>query len=184
MSRSSLDLYTIGIGPSSSHTVGPMRAAQRFVSELLRTEKVERIAWVEAHLYGSLALTGKGHGTDKAVLLGLEGELPESVDVDRAEARVEAIRQSRKVRLGGVLERNFEGRRDLVFHRMESLPGHPNGLCFVAHAADGAEPLTLRGDGRHFVSLDKVIATMRQTGADMSTKYKETSRGGLAVNLT
>ena len=82
MSRSALDLYTIGIGPSSSHTVGPMRAARRFVTELGETGRWREVAWVEAHLYGSLALTGKGHGTDKAVLLGLEGERPESVDVD------------------------------------------------------------------------------------------------------
>ena len=142
MSRSALDLYTIGIGPSSSHTVGPMRAARRFVTELGETGRWREVAWVEAHLYGSLALTGKGHGTDKAVLLGLEGERPESVDVDRADAQVAGIRERGRLNLGGVEERIFEESRDLVFHRMENLPGHPNGLRFTARRADGTAILS------------------------------------------
>jgi L-serine dehydratase len=141
MSLSALDLYTIGIGPSSSHTVGPMRAAQRFAAALAHTGADARTARVQAHLYGSLALTGKGHGTDKAVLLGLEGELPESVDVDTADARVAAIRTSGRLLLGGTREIAFEEKQDLVFHRTRPLPAHPNGMRFTAHDEGGTELL-------------------------------------------
>ncbi len=142
MNLSALDLYTIGIGPSSSHTVGPMRAARRFVALLQEAGVQARTARVEAHLYGSLALTGKGHGTDKAVLLGLEGELPESVDVDCVDARVAAIRADRRLRIDGGQEIAFEEKQDLVFHRTKPLPAHPNGMRFIAFDADGAELLT------------------------------------------
>lgn len=142
MSLSVLDLYTIGIGPSSSHTVGPMRAGQRFIMRLSEAGILDQTMRVEAHLYGSLALTGKGHGTDKAVLLGLEGELPESVDVDAADARVNAIREGKRLRLGGSREIAFDDKSDLLFHRMESLPAHPNGLRFIAFAENGVELLS------------------------------------------
>ncbi|WP_009964455.1 L-serine ammonia-lyase [Verrucomicrobium spinosum] len=141
MSLSVLDMFTIGIGPSSSHTVGPMRAGCRFAHRLAEAGLINLTARVEAHLYGSLALTGKGHGTDKAVLLGLEGELPESVDVDEVPFRLERIRRERMLNLGGSHAVPFEEKRDLLFHRLESLPAHPNGLRFVAYDADGGELL-------------------------------------------
>jgi L-serine dehydratase len=325
-----LDMFTIGIGPSSSHTVGPMRAARRFVEGLAASGHLERIARIEAHLYGSLALTGLGHGTDRALMLGFEGETPEGVDLDGLSARVERIRNRHCLELGGRRELAFDGANDLRLHRTQQLPAHPNGMRFVAYDAAGTpeveevyysvgggfvvneqdavsgrlnlhepdvpfpyrsgddllrfaresglsvsemtlrneaawrpEPATrsglllvwramqecvnrgcrasgalpgelkvarraprifreltdrpevnlrdpvggrvqvpciernamgaveainaarlaLAGDGTHRVSLDRVIATMRQTGADMNTKYKETSRGGLAVNV-
>ncbi len=133
-----LDLFTIGIGPSSSHTVGPMRAADRFVRTLERLGVLEKTARVQAHLYGSLALTGKGHGTDVAVLLGLEGETPESVAVDSVPARVAAVRSGGRLRLANVREVVFAEAEDLAFHRTESLPGHPNGMRFAAFDAAGA----------------------------------------------
>ena len=110
MTISVLDLFTIGIGPSSSHTVGPMRAAQRFADGLAE----RRTAWpatarVEAHLYGSLALTGRSHGTDRAVLLGLEGETPEGVDVDAIASRLEHIRAQGRLRLGGTQRSGLRG---------------------------------------------------------------------------
>jgi L-serine dehydratase len=142
MSLSVLDLFTIGIGPSSSHTVGPMRAGKRFVTRLVEGGLLERTARVVAHLYGSLALTGKGHGTDKAVLLGLEGETPEGVDVDAVPQRLETIRAGKKLRLGGAREVSFEEKTDLLFHRLENLPAHPNGLRFMAYDATGEELLT------------------------------------------
>ncbi|WP_395752670.1 L-serine ammonia-lyase [Prosthecobacter sp.] len=141
MSLSALDLYTIGIGPSSSHTVGPMRAAQKFAAKLAAAGVLERTARVESHLYGSLALTGKGHGTDKAILLGLEGALPESVDVDTADSRVAAIRTGARLRLAGTQEIAFEEKQDLVFHRTKPLPAHPNGMRFIANDAQGTELL-------------------------------------------
>ena len=170
MSLSVLDLYTIGIGPSSSHTVGPMRAGQRFVKRLMESALLDRVARVQAHLYGSLALTGKGHGTDKAVLLGLEGELPESVDVDAADMRVQAIREGRCLRLGGAREIAFEETNDLLFHRTESLPAHPNGLRFVALDANGEELLarTYYSIGGGFV-VNEVSARRDELNADDST---------------
>jgi len=137
-----LDLFTIGIGPSSSHTVGPMRAARRFMERLAEAGTLERVARIEAHLYGSLALTGKGHGSDKAVLLGLEGETPEETDVDAIAARTQRIRDERTMRLHGGGEIPFNESVDLLFHRTESLPAHPNGMRFIAFDAEGAELLT------------------------------------------
>ena len=142
MNLSVLDLFTIGIGPSSSHTVGPMRAAHRFVDRLTEADALARVARVEAHLYGSLALTGKGHGTDRAVLFGLEGETPEGIDLDTMASRLEAIRSQKRLRLGGTREIDFDEKACLQFHRMESLPAHPNGLRFAAFDAAGAEILT------------------------------------------
>ena len=142
VSLSVLDLFTIGIGPSSSHTVGPMRAGRRFVQRLAEADLLSKTAHVTAHLYGSLALTGKGHGTDKALLLGLEGETPEEIDVDSIQARLAAIRDTKSIRLGGTHRIPFDEKSDLLFHRTESLPAHPNGLRFVALDASGSELLT------------------------------------------
>jgi L-serine dehydratase len=137
VSLSVLDFFTIGIGPSSSHTVGPMRAARRFVTEL--GDLLARTARLEAHLYGSLALTGKGHGTDKAILLGLEGATPEDVLIDEIPARLEHIRRERNINLGGEHPIVFDEKSDLIFHRTEALPGHPNGMRFIARNSEGVE---------------------------------------------
>src|SRR3990170_4474528 len=99
MSISVFDLFTIGIGPSSSHSIGPMRAARRFVDRLQSDGLLGQCAEVEVRLYGSLALTGKGHGTDKAILLGLEGATPEEIDPDEVEPRVAAVRESGRLAL-------------------------------------------------------------------------------------
>ncbi len=136
-----LDLFTIGIGPSSSHTVGPMRAAKRFVQLLESQALLTRTARIEVHLYASLALTGKGHGTDVAILLGLAGEVPESVDVDAVPARLQQIRADQTLRLAEGVEIGFTESTDLLYHRKESLPAHPNGLRFVARDAAGNELL-------------------------------------------
>lgn len=139
MSLSVLDFFTIGIGPSSSHTVGPMRAARQFVLRLEEAGLLPRTARIEAHLYGSLALTGKGHGTDRAILLGLEGETPEHVDVDRIPIRVETIARQRKLHLNKGQLIPFDPEHDLAFHRMENLPEHSNGMRFVARDSTGTE---------------------------------------------
>jgi L-serine dehydratase len=137
MSISVFDLFTIGIGPSSSHSIGPMRAARRFV-ERLRTEgSLARCAQIEVRLYGSLALTGKGHGTDKAVLLGLEGQSPEQIDPDEVEPRVAVIRTSGMLALPGGPTIRFDEPTHLLFLRKESLPRHPNGMRFTARDAAG-----------------------------------------------
>jgi L-serine dehydratase len=139
MALSVFDLFSIGVGPSSSHTVGPMRAAQQFAQHLQREGMLSSVARVKADLYGSLGATGKGHGSDKAVMLGLEGELPESVDTDSIDARLEAIRETCQFKLFGEHIVRFNEKKDLVMHRRESLPFHPNGMTFRAFDADGGE---------------------------------------------
>ena len=134
MAVSVFDLFTIGIGPSSSHTVGPMRAARQFVHALQAAGDLARITRVEVHLYGSLAATGRGHGTHKALMLGLEGETAEETDVDRLPARIAAITADRRLNLLGQHPIHFDPDQDLVFERRERLPGHPNGMRFVAFA--------------------------------------------------
>src|SRR3954468_11908071 len=109
------DLFTIGIGPSSSHSIGPMRAAGRFLDRLRAGQKLQHCAEVEVRLYGSLALTGVGHGTDKAVLLGLEGARPETIDPDSVEPRVAAIRENKQLKLADGPTIGFEEAQHLLF---------------------------------------------------------------------
>jgi L-serine dehydratase len=137
MSISVFDLFKIGIGPSSSHTVGPMRAALRFAHGLRDDGLLERVATVKAELYGSLGATGKGHGSDKAVLLGLEGSAPDSVDIEQIETRLSAIRSAQQVNLLGRHPIAFREREHLLMYRRESLPYHPNGMRFTAYDAQG-----------------------------------------------
>ncbi|NUT38961.1 MAG: L-serine ammonia-lyase [Thermoactinospora sp.] len=138
MAISVFDLFKIGIGPSSSHTGGPMAAAHKFARGLEADGLLGSVARVEAILYGSLGLTGKGHGSDKAVLLGLSGEKPELVDVDSIDDRLAAMRSSGSIELFGKHTIPFVVGEDLVFERKISLPGHPNGMKFTAFAADGS----------------------------------------------
>ncbi|MGP4049951.1 serine dehydratase beta chain [Streptomyces sp. 2A115] len=257
MAFSAFDLYSGGIGPSSSHTVGPMRAARRFVGLLDEEGLLPSVSRVRAELFGSLGATGHGHGSDKAVVLGLEDEDPATVDTDRADGPVAQARDSDTLLLVGKHRVGFDGDADLVLHRRESLPAHPNGMMFHAFAADGrvlaeriyhsvgggfvvdedatgadrvvadttrvrfpsarqpncsrtargktsssatsCSPTSRHGGPRprcvqdcctcgrsctHKVTLDKAIKTMRETGRDTKAKYKETARGGLAVNAT
>lgn len=136
-----LDLFTIGVGPSSSHTVGPMRAARRFAMELAECRRGDRVRRVEAHLYGSLALTGAGHGTDHALILGLLGEMPETVNVDGVASCLDGVRSAGRLNLAGGRKIGFDAAADIVFHRNERLPAHPNGLRFVARDCRGRELL-------------------------------------------
>lgn len=129
------DLFTVGIGPSSSHTVGPMRAARMFAVLTQSLEcPVERIL---TELYGSLGHTGRGHGSDTAVLLGLEGELPESIDTDTISAKKELVHSSGELNLLGNRKIGYRESTDLVFHRKKTLPGHVNGMKFSAFDANG-----------------------------------------------
>jgi L-serine dehydratase len=135
MAISVFDMFKIGIGPSSSHTVGPMRAARAFARGLADDGLLTRVARVRVELFGSLGATGRGHGSDRAVILGLEGEDPETVEVAAVEARVAAVRARGRIRLLGQHEVELnEG--DLILHRRQSLPFHPNGMRF--HAYDEA----------------------------------------------
>lgn len=131
MAISAFDLFKIGIGPSSSHTVGPMRAARLFVQGLRTSGQLARVARVHCGLYGSLGATGRGHGSDKAVLLGLGGHEPESVPVDAVEALVAAIRARGRISLLGEHETGWSDRADLSFYR-QPLPLHANGMRLSA----------------------------------------------------
>ncbi len=137
MAISVFDLFSIGIGPSSSHTVGPMRAARQFVCGLRDAGLLQKTQSLKAELYGSLGATGKAHGSEKAVLLGLEGDTPETTDPQSVPARMGAIRERGRISLLGVREIVFRENDHLVFHRRHSLPYHPNGMRFSAYA-DGS----------------------------------------------
>ncbi|MBG6465370.1 L-serine ammonia-lyase [Pseudomonas aeruginosa] len=147
MSLSVFDLFKIGIGPSSSHTVGPMRAAARFAEGLRREGLLEATASVKVELYGSLGATGKGHGSDKAVLLGLEGEQPDTVDTAAIPARLDAIRSSGELRLLGERPIRFVEKEHLALIR-KPLAYHPTGMIFRAFDAAG-----LQGRSREYYSV-------------------------------
>ncbi len=143
MAVSVFDLFKIGIGPSSSHTVGPMRAAARFVTRWLdEAGTLDRVARVRAELFGSLALTGRGHGTDKAVLMGLEGEWPDKIDPDGIPVKLARIRGEKVLHLLGKHAIAFDEKTDLIFNKRQKLPFHPNGMRFAAFDADGNELAT------------------------------------------
>jgi L-serine dehydratase len=135
MSLSVFDIFKIGIGPSSSHTMGPMNAARSFVELLAARGLLERTAQVSAQLYGSLALTGRGHCTDRAILLGLEGLRPDTIDSAAVEPTLQRIRSEGRIRLMGRHEIRFDEPLNLLFHADQILPGHSNGMRFTAHDA-------------------------------------------------
>ncbi len=139
MAVSLFDLFKIGIGPSSSHTVGPMRAAARFTERWLREAgRLSDVARIRVELYGSLALTGRGHGTDKAVLMGLEGHWPDAIDPDLIPATLERIRKGKRLQLDGSHGIGFDEKKDLVFNKRQKLPFHSNGMRFSAFDAGDA----------------------------------------------
>lgn len=137
MAVSVFELFKIGIGPSSSHTVGPMLAGHTFVKRLENAELLDRVNRLQVTLYGSLAYTGRGHGTDRAVMLGLSGELPDKVDPDKIDGIVQEIQTSRKIRLAGRVYIGFMEKSDLLFNKREKLPHHSNGMRFAAFDENG-----------------------------------------------
>jgi L-serine dehydratase len=135
MSLSVLDIFKVGLGPSSSHTMGPMNAAAAFIDELRDGQLLGRVAKIGAQVYGSLALTGHGHCTDRAILLGLEGHRPATLPPSEIEPALARIRSQSRLRLGGDHEIDFDEPLDLLFHKDQTLPLHPNGLRFTAFDA-------------------------------------------------
>ena len=171
MFLSVFDLFKIGIGPSSSHTMGPMTAARRFLDEIAGSDwprpagtKVGRLG---ASLHGSLAFTGIGHGSDRAVILGLAGETPTSVDPDRSDAQIEEIRTTKRVTPPGHPAYRFDPAVDLVLDKKTPLPGHANGMTF--HAYDTNDHLVLRrvyySIGGGFVVSDEELQRMKQSAS-------------------
>ena len=132
------DIFKIGVGPSSSHTLGPWRAAERFLKEIQQADKLNKVVSVKVTLFGSLAKTGKGHGTDIAVTLGLNGEDPVTFNTSRLHQTIEAIKQNKRIRLSGKHEVDFDYETDIVFLKKESLPFHPNAMKFIAGFKDGS----------------------------------------------
>ncbi|KAK4520530.1 ornithine carbamoyltransferase [Mucor velutinosus] len=133
---STFDLFSIGVGPSSSHTVGPMRAAKIFVSDLKEHNILERVHTLRVDMFGSLALTGKGHGTPEAILMGIEGETPDQVETSTIKARVDDIHTNHSIHLDGTHRIHFNPDKHLIFNYFKTLPQHPNGLRFCAYDSD------------------------------------------------
>ena len=160
MAVSVFDLFKVGIGPSSSHTVGPMRAARMFVVRLKQDGLLERTVRVQTQLYGSLGATGKGHGSDKAVMLGLAGQEPDTVDVDAVPQMLETMRRERRIVLLGEHAVEFDESRDLEFRRRDTLPFHANGMRCSAFDAGGATlaSRTYYSVGGGFVVSEEVVA--------------------------
>ncbi len=181
MAISVFDLFSIGIGPSSSHTVGPMRAAHKFVQNLKDENLLDQVAKVKTDLYGSLGATGKGHGSDKAVMLGLEGELPESVDTGSVDSRLESIRSTRQLNLLGEHRVKFNEKKQLVMHRRETLPFHSNGMTFCAYDAQDKElrKATFYSVGGGFIVDESAQGSDRIVEDDTKLPYPFLS----AVNL-
>lgn len=137
MAISIFELFKIGIGPSSSHTVGPMRAARAFAQQLQDMGLLAKTAGIKSELFGSLGATGKGHGSDKAIMLGLEGDEPDTVDVDSVDSRLQRIRDNEKLNLLGIHTVPFHEKQHLVMHKRQNLPYHPNGMRFTAFDPTG-----------------------------------------------
>ncbi|MGP4045170.1 L-serine ammonia-lyase [Streptomyces sp. 2A115] len=173
MAISVFDLFSIGIGPSSSHTVGPMRAARLFARRLRNEDVLASVTSIRAELYGSLGATGHGHGTPKAVLLGLEGASPRTVDVEGADDRVERIKSSGRIGLLGEHEIDFSFSDDLILHRRKTLPYHANGMTLWAYDASGAELLskTYYSVGGGFVVDEDAVGADRIKLDDAVLKY-------------
>jgi L-serine dehydratase len=170
------DLFSIGIGPSSSHTVGPMRAARTFAIGLDNSGLLEQVTRVRAELFGSLGATGRGHGSDRAVRLGLAGESPETVDTDTLGARAAAFKAAGMISLLGRQQAALTD-DDLVLHRRQTLPFHPNGMRFFAYAADGSvlAERTYYSVGGGFVVDEQAAGADRITADDTALRYPFTT---------
>ncbi len=155
------EIYSIGIGPSSSHTVGPMRAADKFIKLLKAKNLLKSTQQIQTELYGSLALTGVGHGTDKALMLGFCGESPEEVEIESIDPLIDEINQSQIITMASGHQISFQKDRDIVFHRTQTLPEHPNGMCFQAIDKEGRELFKkiFFSIGGGFIAGEKLVKT-------------------------
>src|SRR5438552_4690844 len=166
MTLSVFDIFKVGIGPSSSHTMGPMRAAREFAFSLKRDGLLGTTQEIAVRLYGSLAFTGVGHGTDRAILAGLEGAEPESVDPDSIEPTVQRIRTSGRIRLGGEHEIAFDEPMQLLMMQHERLPRHSNGMRFTAL---GSDRRTLREEDYYSIGGGFIVRGGEQEAREASS---------------
>ena len=177
MAISAFDLFKIGIGPSSSHTVGPMLAAAMFAGSLRGAGALRDVVRVKAEMYGSLGATGRGHGTPKAVMLGLEGERPQSVDVDEIPVRIEAIRKEKRLRLNGDRAIAFHEKEDLLLYRRKALPQHPNGMRFTAYRSR-------EGTGDRDTGADRRPGRNADTGRDNADRSADSGDSNELLSRT
>ncbi|MDC6405748.1 MULTISPECIES: L-serine ammonia-lyase [Maribacter] len=170
-SISIFDMLKIGIGPSSSHTLGPWRAAERWILELKEEGKFEKVASISVHVYGSLSLTGKGHATDYAIILGLLGTDPETIAIEYIQTYVQDVKSTRKLNFGGSKTLDFDPEKDIVFHK-KFLPFHANGLKFEAILADGKKTAkTYYSIGGGFVVVEERKNAKRKNSVFNSFPY-------------
>ena len=181
MAISLFDLLKIGIGPSSSHTVGPMAAASMFVEGLEQDGLLADVSRVQSQLYGSLGATGEGHGTGPAVLMGLEGNKADTVDPSTVGPRVEEVFQGSCLKLMGQHDIDFKKVDDLIYHRRENLPYHPNGMTFTAWSKNGSQlrHCTYYSVGGGFVVDEDAVGIDRITVDDTKLRYPFTSAAEL-----
>lgn len=177
MAVSVFDLFKIGIGPSSSHTVGPMRAANMFIAQVMSYNLEDRIHSIKTELYGSLSHTGRGHGTDKAIILGLLGEEPDTVDPDRIPALLEQVEQTEQLKVNDDINLVFKLKKHLVWHKRKKLPLHSNGMQFTALDKAGNELLrkAYYSVGGGFILAHSHMANEHIMEDDSELPYKFTS---------
>ncbi len=161
------DIFKIGVGPSSSHTLGPWRAAQKFIQNLQDTNRLHAVVNLKVLLYGSLAKTGKGHGTDVAIQLGLSGDDPVTFEVERINSKIEQIAYGKRLNLGALQSIQFDPAEDIQFLFSETLPFHPNGLSFLATFSNG----------------EALSETYYSIGGGFVVKEGETQGAGDQINL-
>jgi len=167
------EIFKIGVGPSSSHTVGPMRAARDFVERIAQAGDLGKVSRLTTELFGSLALTGRGHATDRAVILGLLGESPSEVDPGEIESHVEEVRHTATIRLLHRHPLKFEESSDLAFRTTETLPGHSNGMRFTAFATNGSviDTQIYYSIGGGFISREGEQPAAVTAGAKATVRY-------------
>ncbi|MDQ0092289.1 L-serine ammonia-lyase [Paeniglutamicibacter psychrophenolicus] len=186
MALSALDLFSIGIGPSSSHTVGPMKAAKRFADDLLAGGRLTQVARLRAELFGSLGATGLGHGSDKAVILGLQGHDPATVDTALADSLVAESIAAGTLQLAGGHRIGFDDEKDVILHRRKALPGHPNAMTFAAFDAAGTllEEQTYYSVGGGFVVDEHEFGAERIVNDDSALPYPFTTGAQLLAHCS
>ena len=186
MALSALDLFSIGIGPSSSHTVGPMKAAKRFADGLLAGGRLTQVARLRAELFGSLGATGLGHGSDKAVILGLQGHDPATVDTTLADSLVADAIAAGTLHLAGGHRIGFDDEKDVILHRRKALPGHPNAMTFAAFDAAGTllQEQTYYSVGGGFVVDEHEFGAERIVNDDSDLPYPFTTGAQLLAHCS